>query len=200
MMDLTGRPPVRRRTSGVLSIDAHGLRSGGRKLDIGPADARDPNDSLILSDHGPGYTQGSWHAHLLKTANHQAPSSATQRLQFVSGTPWPHQQGFGRKPRSQTGSFLVLWCHCRSPAKAPGAPNCFPMAPFKCQEIRPDAGRAAGEAKATEGELGDPLATQWCACTACSDLQQPNNSAQPSRTKLASRSTSNRQNEGVGKG
>src|SRR5215207_4756229 len=130
-MDLTGRPPVRRSTSGVLSIDAHGLRPMRRELDIGPADARNPDDLLMLGHHRPELPPAPRHAHVLEAANHQAPTCAPEWLQFFSRRPWPHQQGLGGKPCSQAGSFLVLGCHRKSPAKAPGPPCRFPTLTFE---------------------------------------------------------------------
>ena len=52
-IDLTGLPPVRRRTSGVLSIDTQRLRAAGRKEGVGAADARDPHHRFGAGEHRP---------------------------------------------------------------------------------------------------------------------------------------------------
>src|SRR5919107_1097521 len=97
-MDLTGRPPVRRSTSGVLSIDAHGLRSTGLELNIGPADSRNPDDLLLLRHDRPVFPPATRYTHVLKAPDHEAATSAAQRLQFFSGQPSPYQEVLGREP------------------------------------------------------------------------------------------------------
>src|SRR4026208_872974 len=86
-IDLTGRPPVRRSTSGELSIDAQRLRSTGRQQGIGAADPRNPDDLLILRQHRPSYPPASWHPHLLKTPYYQSPPGSPQRLSLAPGRP-----------------------------------------------------------------------------------------------------------------
>src|SRR5918994_112321 len=199
-MDLTGRPPVRRSTSGVLSIDAHGLRSTGRELDVGAADAGNPDDLLILGHDGPQLPPASWHTHFLEATNHEAPTGGAQRLEFFSGRPCPHQQGVGGEPCSQPCSFLVLGRHRGSPAKAPRPPGCFSTLTFQGQKTGHDAGCLAAEPQPTKSKLADPVAAEWYACTAGSGLEQLHDAAQPSRTKLTSGATSDGENQGVSQG
>jgi hypothetical protein len=154
----------------------------------------------MLGHDRPGIPPASWHTHFLEATNHQAPASAPERLQFFSGRPCPHQQGVGGEPRSQPCSFLVLGRYRWRPSKAPGTPGCFPTLTFERQKTRHDPGRYAAEAQPTKGKLGDPAAAEWYAGTAGSDLEQPSDPAQPGRTKLTSRATSDGQNEGMSQG
>src|SRR5690349_7406549 len=91
-IDLTGRPPVRRRMSGVLSIDANRLRSRFRKEGVGAADARDPHHPARARQHGPARPATPRHASVLKAADQQPMSGAAQRAEPLAGAPGPDDQ------------------------------------------------------------------------------------------------------------
>ena len=58
-IDLTGLPPVRRRTSGVLSIDRMASVPAAGKEGVGAADARDPDQPVRAGEHRPRRPGGS---------------------------------------------------------------------------------------------------------------------------------------------
>src|SRR5262249_23950100 len=91
-MDLTGLPPVRRRISGVLSIDAKCLRSRLRKEGVGAADARDPDYPVGPRDHGPACASAARDASILKTSNHETAAGATEGPEALASGPHPHHQ------------------------------------------------------------------------------------------------------------
>src|SRR5919112_5020061 len=77
-IDLTGRPPVRRRTSGVLSIDPHGLGPRRRKEGLGPADAGHPDQIVGPVEHGPVGSPAPRNAGVLEAPDQQPAAPAPQ--------------------------------------------------------------------------------------------------------------------------
>src|SRR5690349_5933368 len=94
-IDLTGRPPVRRKTSGVLSIDPEGLHSFSREPDAGAADAGNPEDIVALHQHRPGLAPAPGDSDFLKAANDEPTASGPERLQLLSRGPPPNGQRLG---------------------------------------------------------------------------------------------------------
>src|SRR5690349_24265160 len=97
-IDLTGRPPVRRRMSGVLSIDAYRLRSRLRKEGVGAADARNPHHPARPREHGPACATAARHASVLKAADQQPPPGAAERANALARAPGPDHQRRGSEP------------------------------------------------------------------------------------------------------
>src|SRR5688572_15137345 len=159
-IDLTGRPPVRRMTSGVLSIDAQRLRSTGWELDIGAAHTRDPDDLLVLRQNRPELPPASRNPHLLETPYHQPPPGAPQWPHLFSGRPATHCQRLQWEPGGQRGPLLVVGCHGSGPSKAPTTPISLPRFTFQ----RPGCiGTSGGtvNAEPAEGQLRHPVPPQW---------------------------------------
>src|SRR5688572_787379 len=160
-IDLTGRPPVRRMTSGVLSIDAQRLRTTGWELDIGAAHTRDPDDLLVLRQNRPEPPPASRNPHLLETPYHQPPSGAPHGPDLFSGRPGTYRQWLQREPGGQCGPLLVLRRHVSGPPKAPTTPISLARLAFQ----RPGGiGRTSGgtvNAEPAEGQLRHPVSPQW---------------------------------------
>src|SRR6185295_18143879 len=122
MIDLTGFPPVRRRTSGVLSIDAHSLRSRFRKEGVGATDARDPHRSVGAGKHRPPRPTASRHPRVLKAANQQPSAGAAERAHPLARGPAANDERGGREPRRESAPLLAGRRGLGPPAKAPPSP------------------------------------------------------------------------------
>src|SRR5688572_3262989 len=171
-IDLTGRPPVRRSTSGVLSIDAQRLRSPGRDPNVGPADARNPHDFVALSQYRPGAAPAAWYPHLLKATHDQPASLPAQRLQFFPRKPAAHGYRIQGEPGAQSRPGLMLGGGGPFPVKPPAAPDSFPVQPLHRPRRPVRDGLAAVDAEASERELGGPVAAEWNPLSAGSTLEQ----------------------------
>src|SRR3954447_289220 len=153
-IDLTGFPPVRRSTSGVLSIDAERLQTGRREEGVRPADARDPHHGCAASDHRPGLPSGSWDPGVLEAAHHQAAAGSGEGAHPVAGRPRTDQQRAGSEPRGKTIARLPLGCRFGTPAKSPAAPLPGPFGALKRHVFRDRAWR--GQTEPIERDLRPP--------------------------------------------
>src|SRR5258705_7157588 len=127
MIDLTGFPPVRRRTSGVLSIDAHSLRPGFRKEGVGATDARDPHRAVGAGEHRPRRAPASRHPRVLEAANQQPATRAAERADPLARRPAANDQRGGRKPRRESAALLARRRGLRPPAEPPPPPPAFAL-------------------------------------------------------------------------
>src|SRR6185503_13471198 len=122
MIDLTGFPPVRRRISGVLSIDAHSLRSRFRKEGVGATDARDPHRPVGAGEHRPRRAPAPRHPRVLKAPNQQSPAGTAKRADSLARHPAANNERGGREPRRESAPLLAGRRGLRPPAEAPPSP------------------------------------------------------------------------------
>src|SRR5829696_3730293 len=73
MIDFTGLPPVRRRTSGVLSIDSQCLRAPLRKEGVGATDAGNPDYTIGIREHRPRFPAAAGHLGFLEAPHQETP-------------------------------------------------------------------------------------------------------------------------------
>src|SRR5918994_4554741 len=97
-MDLTGLPPVRRRTSGVLSIDTNRLRSPWGQEGVRPTDARNPDDRALAGHHRPLLAPPARDAGFLKASYHEPTATSGEGSHPVTGRPASHVQRIGGEP------------------------------------------------------------------------------------------------------
>src|SRR5215218_3455742 len=166
-IDLTGRPPVRRSTSGVLSIDAQCLRSGDRESMGGAADSGNPDDLFTLGEHRPRVPPASWHPQLLKATHHQPPPGAAERLYPLPFGPGANKQRVEGEPRCSGGALLPLRDTAAAPTETPAPPATLP--PLALELPRGCRGLSRGdstEMEPAEGKVCRPVAPKGDTSTA----------------------------------
>src|SRR5687767_11147753 len=114
MMDLTGLPPVRRSTSGVLNIDTKSLRSSGWHESIRPADTGDPDHQVPRGEHRPGSPAAPRHARILEAADDQPASGSGEGTNLVARHPWANHQSVGIEPGGARGPRLPVGSRVRA--------------------------------------------------------------------------------------
>jgi hypothetical protein len=155
-MDLTGLPPVRRRISGVLSIDAKCLRSRFRKEGVGAADARDPNYPVGPGDHGPARAAAARDACILKASDQEAAAGAAEGTEALAGGPHPDDQRSGRKPGGQAGALLAFRRDFAEPPKPPPTPGPLTLCSLDRPSRRDGIRLGSAEHQAIERHFSQP--------------------------------------------
>src|SRR5438552_17566282 len=112
-MDLTGRPPVRRNTSGEVSIDPNCFRAREWEPERRTADAGDPEKLILLSEHRPGGPLAQGDPLFLEASDHQPPAWPAQRLELFAPFPAANRQRIEGEPGASTPPLLL---RRRSPA------------------------------------------------------------------------------------
>src|SRR3990170_5307716 len=97
-MDLTVRPPVRRRTSAVVGIDPEGRCARGGNLFRRTTDPGHPDDRTARLDNGPSRTLVASDPGVLHAANHKSPSRSSQRPDAIARPPGTDQIPAGSEP------------------------------------------------------------------------------------------------------
>src|SRR3954466_9024161 len=97
-IDLTGRPPVRRRISGVLSINPERRSARSGKPERGTTDAGNPNEIVPLDQHRPGFPTAPGYPFLLKTPGDQSPAPPPERLELLPSLPAADRYRIQGKP------------------------------------------------------------------------------------------------------
>src|SRR5215203_1830024 len=171
-IDLTGRPPVRRSTSGVLSIDAQCLRSGSRETQRGAADSGDPDDLFTLGEYRPRVPPASRHPQILKASHNQSPPSAPQRLYPLPFGPGSNDEGVEAEPGCSCGALLALRDTATGPAETPASPATLPLLPGQLPHGCGLRGRGSTEVEPSIRKLCGPDPPEGDTSAARSALQQ----------------------------
>src|SRR6187431_783351 len=100
-IDFTGLPPVRRSTSGVLSVNAERLHTSrgnpfGRTTHTG-----DPDDIACPGDDRPGSAAATGHPGVLKAPDDQPTTRPPERTHPVPGDPSPDSKRLQGEPSAQ---------------------------------------------------------------------------------------------------
>src|SRR3954465_6323854 len=122
-MDFTGFPPVRRRTSGVLSVNAEGPHAGWGNLGSGTAHTGYPHDIVCPGENRPRPPAASRNPGLLKASDDQPPTGGPQGTHLLSRSPNADRQRLRSKPGAQPGALLLLRYDGSVPTEPPSSPS-----------------------------------------------------------------------------
>src|SRR5215207_6553747 len=109
-IDFTGFPPVRRSTSGVLSVNAERLHTSRGNPGIGTAYPGNPDDIVGPGENRPGFAAASWHPGILKASDDQPAPRASEGAHLVSRDPGADGQRVQGEPGAQPGALLLHRC------------------------------------------------------------------------------------------
>src|SRR3954462_2633053 len=122
-MDFTGFPPVRRSTSGVLSVNAERLHPSWGNPGSGTAYTGYPHDIVCPGENRPGAAVASGHSGVLKASDDQPTAGGTEGAHLVSWGPGPDRQRLHSKPGAQPRALLLLRCDVCMPTEPPLSPS-----------------------------------------------------------------------------
>src|SRR6185436_6993287 len=185
------RPPVRRRTSGELSVDTQRLRARGRNETIGTANTRDPNDSSFVLQRRPCGPPASWNPRLLKAAHNQAPAPTTQRAHSLAAPARSYQKSFRLEPGSCCPALLPSRRGGNLPGESPFRPFGDPGRNGQLESLVDRLQRRMHQPQPIERPLDNAPGPERNTCSAATLPDQVYHSTKPTRTSREAGSSAN---------